>query len=82
MIDPGSPVPVTGKKFVGRVTAGPTGISRSILPLGILVPVFVFPEISVSVIIIGHTLGIGLGMILNVPLPVTVPVPIIAPVEL
>ena len=76
-----SPVPVSGEKFVGRITVGATGIVRSIFPV-LIVPVLVFPAKSVVVKVTGPVVGIGLGTILNVPLPLTVPVPITAHVLL
>ena len=81
-MEPISPLPVSGLKFVGVTNVGVTGVVRSILPVPIVAPVEVFPARSVVVNVIGHSVGIGLGVILNVPLPLTVPVPIITPVEL
>jgi len=79
--DQTSQLPVSGLKFVGRFNVGSDGAVVSISPV-VTVPVEVFPAVSVVVIITGHVVGIGLGVILKVPLPLTVQVPITAHVLL
>ena len=73
---------MSGSKLLGKPTVGTTGGVVSILPLPIVAQVEVFPDGSVVVKVTGQSVGIGLGVILNVPLQVTVPVPITAPLAL